>query len=581
MGLLSSVSKYYKMSFDKNVLIYVQRPDAGLIATKAGWEKQTGRYLKAGSKGIRVVDMNNPKATLAYYFDLADTRGDYEGFLKAMSAVWSLERQYRPEVLKRFHQRFGTDASNVENCLCQLTGREAESFLGKYLTQVEVKDESSVLYGLPAGAVQAEFAKLVIDSAAYIVFQKCGIKTEIFSEAEAFENISHFGSLELFMGLGAFACAIARPVLSELHKSIEEIKEERSQADEERTVNETGIPDGRGWDALSQPPVIQESGIRPGTGGNLWEKLEGVHEREAPHKTVGVNRSGKNQRNDHQSGSGGRGKERSTDPKISGNLAPATDGGYPETGRTYGDADQTGRGDHSTRGGLPDKVIEIKGEAGAAKKKENKEKEESRTEEKAGDSSFSILVLDDGKEIREHEDWEYIQHLLMDTEVYPLEMYEHLARLFDEQRDKAKREEGIREIYLDYLLPYEQYVLSNTEKFHGATAILYPGLLQEIGEATKSSFFLLPSSLHEVILMKDNGEMSAEELQRMVMQINRTEVKPEEVLSDEVYCYDYREQKLTMATDPVKTKEVLQQIEGNYGQECVQEEERYGFAMER
>lgn len=84
MGLLSSVSKYYKMSFDKNVLIYVQRPNAALIATKMGWEKQTGRYLKVGSKGIGVVDMNNPKATLAYYFDLADTRGDYEGFLKAI-----------------------------------------------------------------------------------------------------------------------------------------------------------------------------------------------------------------------------------------------------------------------------------------------------------------------------------------------------------------------------------------------------------------------------------------------------------------------------------------------------------------
>ena len=62
MGLLSSVSKYYKMSFDKNVLIYVQRPDAGLLATKMGWEKQTGRYLKSGSKGIGVVDMNNLNA---------------------------------------------------------------------------------------------------------------------------------------------------------------------------------------------------------------------------------------------------------------------------------------------------------------------------------------------------------------------------------------------------------------------------------------------------------------------------------------------------------------------------------------
>ena len=450
MGLLSSVSKYYKMSFDKNVLIYVQRPDAGLIATKAGWEKQTGRYLKAGSKGIGVVDMNNPKATLTYYFDLADTRGDYEGFLKAMGAVWSLERQYQPEVLRRFHQRFGTDASSVENCLCQLTGREAEVFLGKYLTQIEVKDENSVLYGLPTGAVQAEFAKLVIDSATYIVFQKCGIKTEIFSEAGAFENISHFGSLELFMGLGAFACAIARPVLSELHKSMEEIKEERSRADEERTVNETGIPDGRGWDALSQPPAIQESGIRPDTGGHFRTKLEGVHEREASHETVRVNRPGKNQRDDHQSGSGGRGKERSTDPKTSGSPAPATDGGYPETGRTYGDADQTGRGDHFPGSGLPAKVIDTKEEAGAAKKKENKEKEESRTEEKSGDSSFLLLPLDDGKELREQEDWEYIQRLLVDTEVYPLEMYARIARLFDEQPDEAKRKEGMREIYLDY-----------------------------------------------------------------------------------------------------------------------------------
>ena len=199
MGLLSSVSKYYKMSFDKNVLIYVQRPDAGLLATKMGWEKQTGRYLKAGSKGIGVVDMNNPKATLDYYFDLADTRGDYEGFRRAMSAVWSLERQYQPEILDRFHKQFGTDENSIENCLCRFVVMQADAFFEKYLSRVEVKDENSVLYGLPAGAVQAEFAKLVSDSAAYIVFRKCGIRTEIFEETGAFENISHFGSLELFM----------------------------------------------------------------------------------------------------------------------------------------------------------------------------------------------------------------------------------------------------------------------------------------------------------------------------------------------------------------------------------------------
>ncbi|MCI6811263.1 MAG: DUF5688 family protein [Lachnospiraceae bacterium] len=155
-----------------------------------------------------------------------------------------------------------------------------------------------------------------------------------------------------------------------------------------------------------------------------------------------------------------------------------------------------------------------------------------------------------------------------------MDVIQNLALQVDERKEEGENS-------IKNLLPYEQYVLSNTEKFHGATAILYPGLLQEIGEATKSSFFLLPSSLHEVILMKDNGEMSAEELQRMVMQINRTEVKPEEVLSDEVYCYDYREQKLTMATDPVKTKEVVQQMEGMEGQENVLEEERAGLGIDR
>lgn len=115
------------------------------------------------------------------------------------------------------------------------------------------------------------------------------------------------------------------------------------------------------------------------------------------------------------------------------------------------------------------------------------------------------------------------------------------------------------------LEPYKQYVLTNDVKVHGATVMLYPGLLQEIGEATQSSFFILPSSIHETILIKDNGEMSAEEFQRMVIEINRTKVGPDEVLSDEVYSYDYREQKLTMATDPAQTKEYIEQMAGEYG----------------
>ena len=67
----------------------------------------------------------------------------------------------------------------------------------------------------------------------------------------------------------------------------------------------------------------------------------------------------------------------------------------------------------------------------------------------------------------------------------------------------------------------------------------------------------------------------------MVMTINRTQVDPEEVLSDEVYCYDYEQQKLTMATEPSQTKEFIAQMSGMYGQhESLEEDREAGYCME-
>lgn len=458
MGLLSSVSKYYKMSFDKNVLIYVQRPDAGLLATKMGWEKQTGRYLKAGSKGIGVVDMNNPKATLAYYFDLADTRGDYEGFRKAMSAVWSLERQYQPEILRRFHEQFQTDEGSMENCLCQLVGMQADAFLAKYLSRVEVKDENSVLYGLPAGAVQAEFAKLAADSAAYIVFKKCGIRTDIFEETGAFENISHFGSLELFMGLGYYTCAIARPVLSEIHKQIEEIKEERSQRYEPGTVSETGIQVRGGRDAVSEPSDIREQGVRFKTDRDVREKMEGLHEVKAPAETVGADRTGADKRADSQGGRGSRSEERNTDSAASGSTADAGDRGYAGESRTHGDDNQTGGGGYSARSGVPAPIeeadtipgVESSTEPEPEKKNTEKASEESEAENTAEGSSFHIPQSATKENVREHKDWEEVQSLLTDTVIFPMELYERINQAFHTDAPMAQKRDDVRDIYLDY-----------------------------------------------------------------------------------------------------------------------------------
>ncbi len=81
-------------------------------------------------------------------------------------------------------------------------------------------------------------------------------------------------------------------------------------------------------------------------------------------------------------------------------------------------------------------------------------------------------------------------------------------------------------------------ILSNKIHIHGAAGILYPGLLKRLAQELGGNFYILPSSIHEVILLPDSGGEDTEGLQKMIVDINRTQVEPEEVLSDHLYYYD-------------------------------------------
>ncbi|MBQ9030678.1 MAG: hypothetical protein IJ106_04405 [Parasporobacterium sp.] len=92
-------------------------------------------------------------------------------------------------------------------------------------------------------------------------------------------------------------------------------------------------------------------------------------------------------------------------------------------------------------------------------------------------------------------------------------------------------------------------VLTNREGVNGAAAILYPDVLHRIGERAETNFFVLPSSVHEVILVADNGHMKLPELSAMVKEINSTQVAPKDRLSDTVYHYDRKERLLEKGSD--------------------------------
>ncbi len=82
------------------------------------------------------------------------------------------------------------------------------------------------------------------------------------------------------------------------------------------------------------------------------------------------------------------------------------------------------------------------------------------------------------------------------------------------------------------------YVLSNTQKLYGASVLLYPGLLSHFAELIGSDFYVLPSSVHEVLLFPKDARAHVKDLDCMVQSINRSHLMKEEILSDHVYLFE-------------------------------------------
>ena len=99
-------------------------------------------------------------------------------------------------------------------------------------------------------------------------------------------------------------------------------------------------------------------------------------------------------------------------------------------------------------------------------------------------------------------------------------------------------------VYEDNMVP--MYVATNSKKVNGAGVILYDGLLGTFAEKIGGDFYILPSSVHEVILVPANGDIDARYLIQMVKEVNTTEVSPDEVLSDSVYMYHADEDRVEM-----------------------------------
>ena len=131
--------------------------------------------------------------------------------------------------------------------------------------------------------------------------------------------------------------------------------------------------------------------------------------------------------------------------------------------------------------------------------------------------------------------------------IFPAKV-EAMSSMMDKMMREDMRRAGMTEEEIDLYFenmglndPNPLTVVTNEHQTNGAAVLFYPGQMEKLGETVNGDFFILPSSTHEVLILPDDGGMTYQELKAMVMEINSTQVSPEDRLADEVYHYDTKD----------------------------------------
>lgn len=113
----------------------------------------------------------------------------------------------------------------------------------------------------------------------------------------------------------------------------------------------------------------------------------------------------------------------------------------------------------------------------------------------------------------------------------------------NQEEEEKRAKEMIRFLFEGNRCP--MYVLTNQKKFYGAACMLYDSLLENFCHQLGQNVYVLPSSVHEVILVPEKEVAETIQLKEMVVEINGSEVPEEDILTDSVYYYNYQKKLLT------------------------------------
>lgn len=167
------------------------------------------------------------------------------------------------------------------------------------------------------------------------------------------------------------------------------------------------------------------------------------------------------------------------------------------------------------------------------------------------ESNSSFLITNEHLKYLHMIDDEVLEIAHKNTENQEYKLQNLYKLTFDMMSDEESRE-----IFEDEYKDDDVYVLTNKINLDGANVIASDRILKEVSEKIDSSFYVLPSSRHELILVPDKFNVDPKYLVQMVREVNLT-LKQKDFLSDDIYYYNAKKRTLSIYSDAEKQEKSL------------------------
>ena len=222
MSFLECAAMNYKYPFNDQVLIYAQRPEAVACAKIEAWNKQVGRWVNRGAKGIALLSEDNGYTNLRYVFDIGDTNSKFGKSFR----LWSVPKPYEVDIIESLENKYGEleDKSSLGLAIKSVSKILVEDNMQDYLEDLKFYRENSSLEPMTDEAVQLLFQNALENSIAFSMIKRCGLNPNDYFTNEDFTPILAFDSYETITRLGVATSEISEMGIREIYNTIKKLR---------------------------------------------------------------------------------------------------------------------------------------------------------------------------------------------------------------------------------------------------------------------------------------------------------------------------------------------------------------------